>query len=157
MLLLRENDWNPGFNLKRKKCDSQKRLFYAIETITTSADNLLPSTRTNIFLRSGVAKNSVAASIFGRSEWNAESVFYARLKFQGQIKRFYNYLEIIVFIFIYTEGDSERFICLMLIHKPDFFKCIERFFFSRIIFYFYWVWFWTFYMFMLIIHEPNFI
>lgn len=53
---------------KKKKCDIQKRLFYAIETITTSADNLLPSTRTNIFLRPGVAKNSVAASIFGPSE-----------------------------------------------------------------------------------------
>lgn len=69
VLLLRKNDWNPGFNLKRKKkCDIQKRLFYAIETITTIADNLLPSTRTNIFLRPGVAKNSVAASIFGPSE-----------------------------------------------------------------------------------------
>ena len=41
---------------KEKKCDIQKRLFYALETINTSADNLLPS---NLF--PGVAKNSVAA------------------------------------------------------------------------------------------------
>lgn len=145
---------------KEKKCDIQKRLFYAIETITTSADNLLPSTRINTFLRSGVAKNSVAASIFGPSEGNAESVFYARLKFQGKNKTILQLSRNYFCIFIYTGGDSERFICLMLIHKPDhfIFKFIERFYNCLELFVIFTECdFERFTCLMLIIHEPNFI